>query len=309
MKKSYLIIFVVLIIGVVSIFLFKDKINKDNTNKPPKEEVKNEEYYVYGIDKVIYNDGTNWSFIKPETVNWKSFKVYDNNGYAGTYYLQFNKRWYLFDEDRMSYKYTAPLFAYSGSAELNVNDNYEDFTESDIVELESLLKEKNVGDYGELTYKKKISLSSDSTIYVATNIYTSIKDYVFTIAYIKDKNGIKVLEEFFGNIDEELSMPSYYFEKTFRTSDNSNYKIMLLKTYFGNSANDCNIMYEINSNGSKKILDCDKIYSGEEKFVDKEEETVEKKTPIVLYVGIGLLCAVVIFLIFITIKNSKANRL
>ena len=55
MKKSYLIIFVVLIIGVVSIFLFKDKINKDNTNKPPKEEVKNEEYYVYGIDKVIYN--------------------------------------------------------------------------------------------------------------------------------------------------------------------------------------------------------------------------------------------------------------
>ena len=52
---------------------------------------------------------------------------------------------------------------------------------------------------------------------------------------------------------------------------------MLLKTYFGNSANDCNIMYEINSNGSKKILDCDKIYSGEEKFVDDDCDNSDRE--------------------------------
>lgn len=185
-KKNKVLMILGIVAIVICIFIFV-KIGIDSKKA----------FLVIGDETWGYVD-KKWSNIKNTSgvFDKYNFNVYVDKKYQGKYEMKyFNNIWYYFDKENDSHKFDGDVISFAGDRDIEFVDvAVLEITESDLENINSALKEKNVGvfDLEEYPIKEKIEYDFDKdgvkeTIYSINNIDSVEEDKLFTaVLYHKD---------------------------------------------------------------------------------------------------------------------------
>lgn len=221
----------------------------------------------------IIIDTETWSYTDKEWYNLNNtsnvfdnydFNVYVDNKYQGKYEMKyFNDVWYFFDKENDSHKFNGEIFATSGSEKIDLIDiSKEELTESDLPEINNVLKEKNINiaSLEELTIKEKIEYDFNKdgqleTIYNINNISNDYSnDKIFTCLICQNK--IMIYDD---NIKEnEDDLYSYNLKYLINFKNKNNIILSAGKNLDINSTK--YLMYKFSKNKFVKVKESSKEY-------------------------------------------------
>lgn len=248
---------IIIIVSIIVVYLFLAIILFGWTNFLDKFQ---KSYVMLNPDTKWQLKNGKWSDITNDKVyNWKKFDVYVDNQLLGNYNLLYNKKWYLFDNNRKSVKYEGNMIAIKGNKKYKVIDfKEEDFDNTDKIILKDILEKENIDYPKEFTYAKKISLDLDGdnnieTIYTISNAFTNdtLVNYKFSIVFIKDDN-IQILYKNKETLERQYYLCVPKVKAIIDFNLDSKYEIITECNYF-NLLGTCNSLYQ-KKDGLYKIM-------------------------------------------------------
>ncbi len=168
-----------------------------------KKEEKYSTMFYDNYVKLLYKDGK-WSNISNRNINdysWKKYDLYYNNDFYGNYYLMYNNKWYIFDDDKKSIDWEPGIVAFSGNIKSRVIDTKkEDISSNEYSYSREVLSSLDIDniDISKLKEKSRYLVDVDSDgdvdkIYSISNAqmegdYVSNKTFTVVFARVNDKN-------------------------------------------------------------------------------------------------------------------------
>ena len=171
MNKKYKIVFLILLVNVLIVL----GIVLINTHK-------DQGYVTVILDNFgrwIYSD-KKWSKIPSSDIpkySWKKYDLYADNEFFGNYYLMYNKKWYIFDNDKKAIKWRFDTVGLGGNIDSSLDKILVyDMKSSEYSYAKNALESINIKnqDISKIGFKKKYTLDLDKdnkkeTIYAISN--------------------------------------------------------------------------------------------------------------------------------------------
>lgn len=204
-----------------------------------------------------------WSDIESgKDYNWKKFDVYVDHQLFGNYDLLYNNKWYIFDENRDSMKYSGRILAVRGNKKYEVVDfNEDNFDTTGDNLLRSILEEKKADYPKELTYAKKVTLDIDGdhaeeTIYTVSNAFTYETDVnkKFSLIFMSDSK-MQVLYQSYVNIGDQYDLCVPKLNSIIDINKDSRYELIFECNYFSELGS-CSMLYELKDGTYKLRKSC-----------------------------------------------------
>lgn len=207
MKKRYIILISIIIIYFLILFFFMGygKIKKEQK----------EATVLVGENTVWQLEKNTWRNIANKTevdkLNWTEFTVFINNENIGKYYLWYDTKWYLFDENKQPFLYDDGTFF---AIKANYDVKLLNFTPTKIKDstlINKVLTENNITSATEFTVDNlyKIDFDSDG---VVENFYA------ISNAFVRETSPSKV----FSIVFMEKSGQIYYLYNSIADNDGQN---------------------------------------------------------------------------------------
>ena len=170
---------------------------------------------------------------------FKNYDIFDGQTYLGNYTLQYNDRWYLWDDNNNSIQYDDKILAYRGkeSMKLKSLENVE-LNSGDNEIINSALKKIGVNGYSNLSKSKKYQLDLDGDnnyeyVYEISNLDSfNEPDKYFSVVFIYNGKDIDIIKNSVGKEEESLQLARFSLEYNISFgSDNYNH-IIIQTIYF-----------------------------------------------------------------------------
>ena len=252
-SKAYIAIIIVLLIYLIFTFIFFRKDKTEDTLKP---------YLVTDNSKYIYTEKNTLEKIEETNdYNWKDYNIYVDNEYIGNYKLQYNNKWYIYNNERDSIKYEGKIIAAS-----NMNIKVYDYEKKSITQEEqykinNYLERNNIDlvEYDLADSKVEIDLDNDNEIEKIYRINSKINnnpENIFSIILLEKNNKIETIASKIvpKNTNEKIELFDIY---GFLDIDNDEKKeILINRMIYSQPESSCEIVYKIKNKKYEKITEC-----------------------------------------------------
>lgn len=263
----------------------------------------------------------NWRYVDPNRLSdfeWNKFNIYSGNEYIGNYNIQYNDRWYIFDDDYNSIDYNRQLFMIKGASVDFYDFERVEFSEDDIVDIKKTLDKLKIVYNNDISgYKIYIDIDNDGVNEVLFNVSSSydalesaeqetIDDgfYLYNLVYIVKNNKNYFLEKSILKSKEDYySMPYYDVNYILKIGDSDIYKFVIYKTYFSAEDINCYSVYEFKNNKIKTLLKAELDYGADNNITNNREFSLST-----IILTISLLGGIVGFVAIMFYLKQKANN-
>lgn len=256
-KIGITIVFLLLIISLIFSLIYLPYIN-------------NNSIYVVVEDKAVWrNIGGKWSnssIRKLKRMSFNEFYSFDTKGYVGKTYLNYNEQMEVYNNNFEKISLTNGLLSIktnTGLKNTKVAKFYNDIDDSDYPYIYKVLEKFSIKEELSITaLKYTIDLNNDGKedkIYSISNFYNGEeKDQAYSIIFSVINDNIEIIEKVVVDKNEELKTQTLYLRYIVDVDSDNNYEFIILKTSYGNSQYDCNVMYKYDSNLEKyiKLIGC-----------------------------------------------------
>lgn len=204
-----------------------------------------------------------WSDVKEDKeYNWKKFDIYINNKLLGNYNLLYNKKWYVFNDNREAIKYEGDLIAIKGNKKYKVYDfEEEELNLLDETLISEVLNQEKIKNSYEYTYARKVVFDFDGdtleeTLYTVSNTfnYSTEVNEVFSLVFLHDDIN-QVLYKSTQNIDRQYDVCLPKIKGIIDFDKDNKLEIIIGCNYY-DSLGTCNSLYQIKDGKYIKVKGC-----------------------------------------------------
>ena len=254
MKKKYIIIGSILFVYLVlMVLVFNLKLFKNQT------------YIMVGNNGKIKYDSGYVDMDKSDAYlyNWQWYHVYDDNKYLGKYKIRnYNDRWYAYDKANNYVKTSASFLAIKSNRKYSVPQyKVEELGEADLSLLDKILKENGIREYETLYQNQKIVMDFDGDdeneqLYNVSNLYESNDSKFFSLLYYVDNDKVRILIKKITDKDNAFDAYNYTIQNLIDLKDNQKIELIIQRSCYSLSCNDCYEIYQLKFGKYKKIKGC-----------------------------------------------------
>ncbi|MDD3340781.1 MAG: hypothetical protein PHN72_01070 [Bacilli bacterium] len=257
-KKKYVILFIILGIYLVILFLMFGL-----------KEFRNKHFEAF----LMVSPSTRWQFTGGEWVDVKDpkaynnldFDVYNDNTFLGKFNVVYNEKFYLFDQKKISQKYTGNMLAYRGNRDIDIiKYDEEQIDTEDTSIIQKVLNENEIKYSAEKVSgtKTKLDVNNDGkqeTIYVITNVFNNDvtqSDSIFGMSFIIEENHIDYLYkriDIYENMIKDMCRPTLH--SIIDIDKDKKYEFIMSCSYFSQKGT-CNSMYDNQENKYEILKGC-----------------------------------------------------
>ena len=140
-----------------------------------------------------------------DDLNWKKYRVFDNQVEKGEFYLWHDDKWYVFDDDKSAVLLEGDLFAYSSNYDMNIQP-FEISNVDDLSYVYQVLKDHDLSTSSKFTVLSKVLFDFDGDqnqeeFYIVSNAFPSDFDpeYIFSFVFMVKNEQIFMI---YDNLDE-----------------------------------------------------------------------------------------------------------
>lgn len=256
MKKRYLIVGSVLLVYVIMmIIIFGTDLFKNKT------------YIMIGADEKLKYEHGKYVDIKDSEKSLyqgQNFDIYDETGHLGIYQLKYHQgRWHAFADDYSFVKLTEPIFAIKSNKKYSVPTySVGNLNSEDIKVLNSMLKEEGITNYNlMLNQKIMIDLDNDGkneSLYSVSNLFEDEgADGYFSLVYYVKNDKVKILKKKIVGLDDAYDSEQYYLTKLIDLKNDKKLEIVVTRTCYSLSCDDCSEIYTWKWGNYKKLRTCE----------------------------------------------------
>ena len=253
MQKKYIVLIAIIAVYILVMVLIFD-IDRDT---------------IVDNTYIVIGENTRWKYVDDEwstleindsVFNRNKFKVYKDQVYKGSYFIQnYDDTWYFFDEQNTSYDLYGQLFAYKSDREIEVVN----FTEEapSITEIKSLLNNYKIkiNSFDDLSQVQKISMDfdndgNDEYIYSLSNYMNStVSNNIFSIVVYVDNDKIYDIVK---SLDDNVKY-IYSVSNIIDANEDKSYEIIIEHEKPLNASMNCHSMYGIKKGKYDIIKSCE----------------------------------------------------
>lgn len=310
---KYIIIGILICILVVGTFIFK------------KVTIHTKEAFIsIGNNNLIEIKDDNWKYVTSNRLSdfeWNKFNIYDGKEYLGNYNIQYNDKWYIFDDDYNSIDYNNTLFMIRGTNVKFYDFEKQDINENDLNDIkETLDKLKIIYNVDKINaHKIYIDVDDDGVneeLFIVSSSYeenisedgTTLNNNddsnLYSLIYLVKNNKKYFLEKTVMDSQQDYYiMPGYLVDYIIKLGNDNNYKFVIYKSYFGSTDEKCYSVYEFKNNKIKTLLKAELDYGDND--IKYNSEKIDVST---IILTISLLGGIVGFVIIMLYLKQKANN-
>lgn len=258
MKNKIGIIIVVLLIIISLIFSLGYSYTSKNS------------IYVVVEDKTVWKKSgdkwTNSSLRNLKRMSFDEFSSFDIKEYLGKTYLHYDKQLEVYNKNYEKISVTNGLLSIKTPTELKNTKvaEYDDvLVHEDDEYIKTALEKYSINDVLSLDILKyRIDLNhdgKDDTIYSISNFYNEEeKTQAYSIVFSVINENVEIIEKVLVDASDELKTQALYLRYVVDVDSDDNYEFIILKTSYGNTENDCNVMYKYDNDSNKyvKLIGC-----------------------------------------------------
>lgn len=182
-------------------------------------------------------------------VSKEKFAIYYDGNYQGAYYLQYNNKWFIYDEyDKVVTKKGA-LLAYNGNRLLDViRIDDELITMDDYSNIDNAVSKLGYPRYNEISLFDKVYYDLDhdkknEVLYAISNVYSSKQEELFySIVFLVDGDNIIIVDS--DTNKDMYSTATYELSYLIDIDKNKKYEFIVMRDYFSNPEDTCHSLYE-----------------------------------------------------------------
>ena len=252
-KKRYVVILVILAIYLLAMFLlFGNYIKKG----------KYETTIIIGQNTIWNYSDRKWINITSNStiqeLNWTKYNIYLDNKYTGEYYLWYDDKWYLFDDNKNAIKKDGNLLAFRSNYDIKVH-NFSTSEIKDYSYVKKVLSDNNLDINSKFTVNNQITLDIDNdgteeTIYIISNVFAIdfYSDTIFSIVFmVKDGKIHTIYQDIDKNYSTNGCKP--YINTIFDIDADNKFEIVLsCGRYSINKPID--MLYQLTNEGFKILI-------------------------------------------------------
>ena len=183
-NKIYIVIVIILLLYLgITYTLYKDNKNKE----------KNNDYIVTNNSKYVYEEGKLKTIENQNEYNWKDYNIYIDNVYLGNYKLQYNNKWYIYNDQHDPIKYEGNVIASTNDKIKVFEFNRQNISLEEMGKINSYLESKDITivDYNIYESKIECDIDNDETkenIYRINSKINGNSDNIFSIILLEKNN-------------------------------------------------------------------------------------------------------------------------
>lgn len=239
-QKTVFICLIVVFYLFVTIFLINNFLKK-----------KESDFYLIVDDYtlLIRSDGIWTNETDSMEVPKERFAVYQNGEYQDAYYLQYNNKWFIYDDNDKVVKRNGALLAYNGKKLLDViSVEDEAIASEDYNNIDSAILELNYPTYGEISVFDKFvydidNNKKDETLYTVSNVYSEKEEEkYYSIVFFVTEDDIVIVDSDINS--DRYSTATFELSYLIDTDNNKKYEFLVMTDYFSNPENPCQSLYE-----------------------------------------------------------------
>ena len=226
--------------------------------------------YVVVEDKTVWKKtGSKWTNSSLRNLKRMSFDEFYSFGireYLGKTYLHYDKQLEVYDKNYEKIDVTNGLLSIKTPDELKNTKvaEYDDvLVPEDDDYVKKVLEKYSISDIQSLDiFKYRIDIDHDGkndTVYNINNFYNGEeKNQAYSVVFSVINDNIDVIDKIVVDASDELKSPTLYLRYVVDVDSDDNYEFIILKTSYGNSENDCNVMYKYDNDSNKyvKLIGC-----------------------------------------------------
>lgn len=244
-NKSYLFIFILLIIYLIFVLFFLKKSS-------------NEIVLIDGVDAIFIYKNNKWSYNDQfQNQNWKKYDVYSCDEYLGNYYLQYSNKWYAYDNDRKPVSYDCDIFAVSNDDNLSLITSQLKKADNSLDSIiNGYLQSKKLTNYGDIYIKEYYNFddTNEYLIYITNYGIDYIENLNLFSAVFVFKDGKYYDIKY--NVSSSLSeLEIYSVDQIFDMNKDNSYEIIIDSYHYSQPESSCYEIYQIGKKVSK-LLNC-----------------------------------------------------
>lgn len=235
-------------------------------------------FYLFGLDDykeskntatLILSDNTVWSyknrrwanisnFSDVQKLNWKKYHVFTEQEKIGDYYLWYDDKWYVFDNNKNAIQLEGDLFAYKANYDISISGfEMEEISDNDRY-VSSILEEHNIKlDKFTSHFKIPFDFDNDGVVeefYVISNVFALDfqPETVFSIVFmVKNDQIYSIYEDISPNYSLNGCKP--YFQNFLDVNHDSSYEFILSCGYYSDT-NRADMLYQFVNNKFKILI-------------------------------------------------------
>ncbi len=251
-NKAYVAIIIILFIYLLFAYIFYKK-------QPEKK--KTNTLIVTDNSKYIYNNKQLTKLEDESLANWNDYNIYINNKYIGEYKLQYNDKWYIYNEQRDPIKYEGNVIAFS-----NIDMNVFDYNRINIMDneqnmIKNYLEKENITfvDYNIYNSKVEIDLDDDGKtekIYIINSKINDNEENIFSMILVEKNNKlIPVISKVIPK-NEYSDIDIYDLYGIIDIDKDDKKEIIISKMIYSQPDSSCEIIFKYENGKYNKLVDC-----------------------------------------------------
>lgn len=251
-NKAYVAIIIILFIYLLFAYIFYKK-------QPEKK--KTNTLIVTDNSKYIYNNKQLTKLEDESLANWNDYNIYINNKYIGEYKLQYNDKWYIYNEQRDPIKYEGNVIAFS-----NIDMNVFDYNRINIMDneqnmIKNYLEKENITfvDYNIYNSKVEIDLDDDGKtekIYIINSKINDNEENIFSMILVEKNNKlIPVISKVIPK-NEYSDIDIYDLYGIIDIDKDDKKEIIISKMIYSQPDSSCEIIFKYENGKYNKLIDC-----------------------------------------------------
>ena len=251
-NKAYVAIIIILFIYLLFAYIFYKK-------QPEKK--KTNTLIVTDNSKYIYNNKQLTKLEDESLANWNDYNIYINNKYIGEYKLQYNDKWYIYNEQRDPIKYEGNVIAFS-----NIDMNVFDYNRINIMDneqnmIKNYLEKENITfvDYNIYNSKVEIDLDDDGKtekIYIIKSKINDNEENIFSMILVEKNNKlIPVISKVIPK-NEYSDIDIYDLYGIIDIDKDDKKEIIISKMIYSQPDSSCEIIFKYENGKYNKLVDC-----------------------------------------------------
>lgn len=214
-------------------------------------------------DRTIWKyEKKRWSIIRNniavEDLNWKKYRVFDNQVEKGDFYLWHDDKWYVFDDNKSAVLLEGDLFAYSANYDMNIQP-FSVENVDDLSYVKQVLIDHNLSTSSKFTVLSKVLFDFDGDqnqeeFYIVSNAFPSDfePEYIFSFVFMIKNEQIYMI---YDNLDENrfLNGCRPYITSFLDANHDGKYNFILSCGYYSDLGI-VDMLYEFSDNQFKILI-------------------------------------------------------
>lgn len=248
-NKVYIIIVIILLLYLgITYTVYKKNQKKEN----------NTEYFVTNNSKYIYLEGNLKKIENELELNWKDYNVYIDNKFLGKYKLQYNNKWYVYNDQHDPIKYEGNVLAFTNENIKVYEFNRQDITQEEIERINSYLTKENINIVDYNTYDSKIEYDMDNDgikekIYRINSKINNNNDNIFSLILVEKGNKLIKVKSNVANNESYEKIMIYDLYGIINIDKDNELEIVITEMKYSQPNKRNEIVYKLKNNRYEQI--------------------------------------------------------